>query len=309
MRLLRTVALLLTLVLLAACSSADSGDDGRWAGTDSGGAEGGPQADYDAAAEEAGDSAADGESGPREVITTGSLTLVVADAGTAVGQIVTLVEESGGRIDERSEYTGEDEHDTTAWLTVRLPAEELSATITRLEELGEAREINLSSDDVTLRGRDLDARIAALETSTERLISLMAEADTSEALIAAENALSQRQAELESLRSERAYLSDQVAMSTMHITLTSERVVQLEAGGFVGGLQNGWNALVTFASGLLVALGTLLPWLALVGVPLAAVIVLLRRRRRPRGPGPGRGQDPTPGPSHPTAPGPEANPA
>src|SRR5699024_10432345 len=125
---------------------------------------------------------------------------------------------------------------TRAWLTVRIPADELSQSITRIEELGEATEISLSSDDVTLRGRDLDARISALEASTERLIGLMAEAETSEALIAAEDALSERQAELEALRSERSYLSDQVAMSTLSISVSTERVVELEADGFVGGL-------------------------------------------------------------------------
>src|SRR5690625_4698355 len=48
-------------------------------------------------------------------------------------------------------------------------------------------------------------------------------------------------------------------MSTLHINLHTRHVAELEAGGFLGGLQNGWNALVTFASGLLVALGTVLP--------------------------------------------------
>ncbi|HLS73957.1 MAG TPA: DUF4349 domain-containing protein [Actinomycetaceae bacterium] len=280
MRLLRTVSLLIVLVLLAACSSGSSGSDAGWSGADSAGAEHGPEIDQaaDGAAEDADESAA----GPREVITTGSLTLVVADTGAAVTQIVALVESDGGRVEGRSEYTTEDERDASAWLTVRVPADDLSATIDRLEELGQATEIDLSSDDVTLRGRDLDARITALETSTERLISLMAEADTSEALIDAEEALSRRQAELESLRSERAYLSDQVAMSTLHINLHTRHVAELEAGGFLGGLENGWNALVTFASGLLVALGTVLPWLAVIGVPAAIVLLLVRRRRRTR---------------------------
>ena len=280
MRLLRTVSLLIVLVLLAACSSGSSGSDAGWSGADSAGAEHGPEIDQaaDGAAEDADENAA----GPREVITTGSLTLVVADTGAAVTQIVALVESDGGRVEGRSEYTTEDERDASAWLTVRVPADDLSATIDRLQDLGEAREIDLSSDDVTLRGRDLDARITALETSTERLISLMAEADTSEALIDAEEALSRRQAELESLRSERAYLSDQGAMSTLHINLHTRHVAELEAGGFLGGLENGWNALVTFASGLLVALGTVLPWLAVIGVPAAIVLLLVRRRRRTR---------------------------
>src|SRR5690625_4581153 len=118
MRLLRTVSLLIVLVLLAACSSGSSGSDAGWSGADSAGAEHGPEIDQaaDGAAEDADESAA----GPREVITTGSLTLVVADSGAAVTQIVALVESDGGRVEGRSEYTTTDERDASAWLTVRV---------------------------------------------------------------------------------------------------------------------------------------------------------------------------------------------
>lgn len=289
MRHFRTLALVLVLLGLVGCSSG---------GSDHSGADGGSVADAGGSAPERADAAAaDADvSGPREVVTTGSLSLVVTDAAAAVDEIVTIVESHGGRVDERSETTGSERNGTRAWLTVRIPADELSQSITRIEELGEATEISLSSDDVTLRGRDLDARISALEASTERLIGLMAEAETSEALIAAEDALSERQAELEALRSERSYLSDQVAMSTLSISVSTERVVELEADGFVGGLKNGWNALVSFASGLLVALGTLLPWLVLVGVPLAVAVAVVRRRRRRRTPPPATSPATTPSP-------------
>lgn len=51
-------------------------------------------------------------------------------------------------------------------------------------------------------------------------------------------------------------------------------------GGFVGGLESGWNALVGFVGGLLVALGALLPWAVALGVPALLVVWLLRRRGR-----------------------------
>lgn len=271
MRRLRAVALVLVLLGLVGCSAG---------GADQSTVDSGSSADGGGAASEEGHQADADASGPREVITTGSLSLVVTDAAAAVDEIVTIIEGHGGRVDERSETTGPQSSDTRAWLTVRVPADQLTPSISLIEELGEATEVSLTSDDVTLRGRDLDARISALEASTERLTGLMAEADTSEALIAAEDALNERQAELESLRAERSYLSDQVAMSTLHVSVSTERVAELEADGFVGGLKNGWNALVDFASGLLVALGTLLPWLVLVGAPVGVVVRLLLRRRR-----------------------------
>lgn len=271
----RLLAALLTLLLLAGCAGSGAGDDAGGTEMARSGADGDGAVEQ-AAAEEAGDADS------REVITTGSLTLVASQIGEAVDELVAIVERAGGRIDERSEYTDHEGRDSGAWLTVRVPAAELTATISRIEELGEVPEVSVSSDDVTLRARDLDARITALQTSSDRLIELMATAETSEALIDAEDALSRRQEELESLRTERAYLSDQVAMSTLHISVSTETTVELEAGGFLGGLENGWNALIGFASGLLVVLGTVLPWLAAVGLPLAVAAVLVRRRRRDR---------------------------
>lgn len=273
MRLVRTLVLLLALLLgLGACSGEGADDAG-------GGEAEIAQADM-AASED--DAAAEG---PREVVVTGSLTLVADDARWAMDEVVRLVGEVGGRVEERTEHgTGAE---VSGWLTVRVPAAELTATLEGVKQLGETTDVSISSEDVTRKGRDLDARIAALRTSTDRLLGLMAEAGSSEQLLAAEDALSERQAELEALQAERAYLSEQVAMSALHISVAQERTVQLEAGGFAGGLKSGWDTLVTFAGGLLVVLGAVLPWLLVVGVPVAVVVVLVRRRRRRATPPPG----------------------
>ncbi|PYF99538.1 protein of unknown function [Georgenia satyanarayanai] len=270
MRLLRTAVFGLVVLLgLVACSGGGSDS------SDGGGAQSGADTADMAVAE-----VADAATGPREVVTTGSLSLVAADPLTAMDDVVGLVEAVGGYVEERAENAATDEAEASGWLTVRVPAAELTAVLDGLEAVGETRDVSISSEDVTRRGRDLDARIAALQTSTERLLGLMAEADSSEALLAAEDALSERQAELESLQAERAHLSEQVAMASLHVTIDADGPVQLATGGFVGGVQDGWGALVGLAGGLLVVLGALLPWILVLGVPLALVGVLLRRRRR-----------------------------
>ncbi|MFD1506427.1 DUF4349 domain-containing protein [Georgenia yuyongxinii] len=285
MRPMRWVAVLV-LVLLALGGCTGNGADQQSAGS---AAEPAPAGGFDAAEDggeaardQSGSDAAADSDADRDVITTGSMLLVVDDARAAVDDVVRLVEGSGGRVDERSEQAGTDDVEPSASLVVRIPAAELTATIEDLEALGESRDLQIASQDVTRTTRDLDARITALEASTERLIGIMGQAETSEALVAAESALSQRQADLESLKSERAQLADQVAMSTLRINLVTESSPTLAPGGFVGGLTTGWEALVSFASAALVVLGTLLPWLAVLAV-LAAVAVPLWRRRRGAG--------------------------
>ena len=258
------IALLLAVLVLAACTQQSGSDDG--------GAESGPVAVREDAR------AVDADQAGRDVITTGSMTIVVDDARAAADQVTRIVEGDGGRVDARSEQAGGDGTEPGAWLTVRIPSAGLTATLERLEALGETRDLTISAQDVTRETRDLDARITALQTSVDRLLALMAGATTSADLLAAEEALSERQADLEALKAERAGLADQVDLATLQVQLVTASSPSLEPGGFLGGLATGWDALVSFASALLVALGVALPWLLLLAV-LGALFLAVRRRR------------------------------
>ena len=110
-------------------------------------------------------------------------------------------------------------------------------------------------------------------------LTLRVPADHLSSLLQVETTLSERQADLEALQVRRNDLSDQVAMSTLELQLSTEPITEVQADGFLGGLQSGWNVLVSAANALLVAAGAMLPWLVVLAVPGAVVILLLRRRR------------------------------
>lgn len=277
-------ALLATLLLVAGCSSASDSSGGAAVRQDTAAEPEMATAEGVDAGTDAAGTAVDVEA-DREVITTARATIVVADPGQSVTEVAEVAENAGGRVDERSVSTPDEQSSNShasARMTVRVPAEELDALLVSLEDLGEVRELSQQAEDVTQAAQDLDARIEALETSTERLNQIMADADDSADLIAAESALSERQAQLESLQAQRTHLSDQVAMSTLHLELRAEAEPTIEAGGFLGGLQSGWHALVSFTSGLLVAAGAALPWLVVLAIPGTALVLALRRRRRRR---------------------------
>lgn len=87
-------------------------------------------------------------------------------------------------------------------------------------DLGEVLSLNVVAEDVTAQGADLDARIGALEVSITRLRQLLATAETTKDLIDIEAELTARQAELDSLVAQRAALSDQVAQSTLVVSVS-----------------------------------------------------------------------------------------
>ncbi|MDL9980031.1 DUF4349 domain-containing protein [Microbacterium candidum] len=172
-----------------------------------------------------------------------------------------------------------------AWITVRVPADKLDDLVTSLAGLGQVEASTIDRQDVTDQTIDLQARVAASEASVARLTELMGKAGSVADLLAAESALADRQATLESEQQQLKALDDQVAMSTLTVTLLPQAAATpANAAGFGSGLVAGWNALVASLNGVVVVIGFLLPWLAVAAVIALIVwgIVVLRRRRRAR---------------------------
>lgn len=271
------LALLLPAVLaLAACGgpafdseSADGGASAPAAGfeeaQDSAGA-GAPRREQPAPAPDT----------KREVVTTAWIRLEVEDPRVRAAEVVAIVGAAGGRVDQRSEQPGTGDTDSAAQLTVRVPADALQGVLDKIEGLGTVEDLTMDATDVTTQAIDLDARIRSLQTSVERLLEIIAQTQNAEDLINAENALAQRQADLESYTSQRASLTEQVALSTVTVYLSQAPQGQTPASGFVGGLQRGWESLLAALQAGVVALGVTLPWLAFLALLALAVVLLVR---------------------------------
>ena len=182
----------------------------------------------------------------RQVVTTGSVVLVVGDPAAAATRAGEIVELAGGRVDERTELAASDEREASARLVLRIPAGALTAALAELKALGEVDQVQLTSTDVTDAAQDLDARISALEVSVGRLETLMASSTTSADLIDLESALSSRQGDLESKRAERSSLAGQVALATVTLDLVPEATIAAGGpSGFWSAIGTGWTSLHT----------------------------------------------------------------
>ena len=273
------VAVVVSAVLLfAGCTSSNgSSDSSSSVGQVSRGAEI-PQQDLGTTEFGAVDGASStAVSADRAVVTTGSVSVTVADPIAATQSAVTITEQAGGRIDSRTENPKTDTQPASATLVLRIPADGFDRTLADIKHLGTVNYVSLNATDVTGQSTDLDARITALTTSVDRLLALMTTATSTADLITIESALSDRQAQLESLQAQRSALDDQIDYSTVSLELYSEGVVA--AGGpdtFWSGFVAGWNALVATLSGAVVVVGVLLPWLAVIAV-LGGIALLIRR--------------------------------
>ena len=283
-RLRGTAVVALVLVgLLAGCSADRSGSSTSQADSSSG--KGGSALSGAAPQADSGTGQVAADAAGRQVVTTGTAQLTVDDPRKAAGAVVALVEGLGGRVDARKEQTAAEGRDAFAQLTVRIPSDDLTSALAKLEDIGRVDQVDLSAQDVTGTAEDLDARIRALKLSVARMEDLLSRATTNADLIAAENALTERQANLESLQSQRARLAEQVALSTLDITLsTPGNAPEPATHGFLGGLAAGWDALVAMLGTLVLVVGLLLPWLLFAGVVTLAVVASVRWVRRRRAP-------------------------
>ncbi|MGN6502891.1 MAG: DUF4349 domain-containing protein [Pseudolysinimonas sp.] len=270
-----TVLLVAALALAGCAASSGAGDAGAPAPVE------GAQAPGVVGDEAGGGSTGDGStSSDRQVVISGDVTITAEDPLAASKQAVRIVESAGGRVDDRTEYAAGENDNGSAQLTLRIPADSLTAVLDKLEKLGTTEQVSLSTSDVTVETQDLDARIDALRASIGRLNTLIAKAKNISDLIALESEISSRQGELESLEAQQRYLADQVAMSSITLYLQSKAQAPVsQPDTFWDGLSAGWGAFVAFWAGLLVVLGVLLPWIVTLGV-IALIIVLLVRRRQ-----------------------------
>jgi hypothetical protein len=292
-------ALLLTALLgLAACSSGggDDSDSGSSSGSDSGVAADAPAAErqlasengltdgvaYDAAKQQpAGEVEVD-----RAVIRKGDVALRATDVGKAQFEVQQVADRLSGQVTEEKTTTDDDGKPAYTRMVLRIPTESFDEAMTSLKEAAELESASSGENDVTAKVIDTRTRLAAQRRSIARITVLFDRAESIGDIMRIESELSRRQAELESLERQAAYLHSQTSMSTITVSIDQipdaapPKKQDTDDAGFVAGLSAGWGALTTFAVTLATAFGALLPWLVVLGIVGIPAYLVWRSRRR-----------------------------
>lgn len=235
----------------------------------------------------------------RDIVASASANLTVDDVGEAADEVVGVAQQYAGYVENLSVGTDGGvmplTRDTSAiypeqpragngWVSVRVPADQLQAAIDDLDAVGDVSSVSITRSDVTDQAIDLRARVAATSASVGRLTELMTQSGSVADLIAAEVALSDRQALLEGYEQQLAQLDSQVALSSLNVQLSvHSETVSADPAGFGDGLIAGWNALVASLNGVVIAIGFLLPWIIVVGLAALLVRLIVRAVRRRSG--------------------------
>jgi hypothetical protein len=284
------------LLFLTGCSSSGSDDGGSPTATADmagGGGEALPEAAgaaRDAAEEPAAPAGDGGAKNAAQLLTqqalikTGAVALRCDDVGKTRYDVQVLVDEHNGQVADDQTETDKTGEPLRARMVLRVPVDEFDEVMGKLARLATLASTTTTSEDVTTQLIDVEARIKVQQASVERVRQLLARAQTIRDIMAIESEVSRRQADLDSLTQQQAYLKDQTSMSTIKVNLERKPDAippekKDDDSGFLAGLAAGWSGLKTTVVAVATVVGAVLPF-AVVALVLGLPVWLLVRRLR-----------------------------
>lgn len=225
----------------------------------------------------------------RKLIRTISMDAETEDLATLLEGLTARITQLGGYVEAKnirngSNYGGYIRRSLT--MTVRIPAERADEFVSQVSENANVVSSTETVDDVTLQYVDTESQVKALETEQERLMELLAQAETLEDILKIEERLTDVRYELERYASYLRTLENQVSYATVNLTITEVKeytpVIEEEptaweriATGFTRSIKNIGEDLKEFFIWVVVNSPYLLIW----GIVIAAAVMILRKRK------------------------------
>ena len=219
----------------------------------------------------------------RKLVRTGSMDIEVESVESALSEITAIAENRSGIVaGSRISRNGEGRLQGT--LSVRVPTEEFDRVIAELKVIGEVERLSVETEDITKAYYDLETRLDAKKRTEKRLRDIL-ENRTGKLsdVLAVERELDRVVMQIEQMKGEKRYYDQQVAVSTITISLREAR--KLVRPGFFGRIRDAFRdslSVLSASLSMLVYLAAfLIPWLIIAAV-VWFIVKAIRGRRRER---------------------------
>ena len=224
----------------------------------------------------------------RKIVRNGSLDLLVNDVGQSIDKIGSIVKGVGGFVEKSTQMNG---GAGSATITVRVPAARLDPVIARVKALAtNVDREKVEARDVTREYIDLDARLRNAQAEEAQYLQILKRATTIKDTLDVTEKLSDVRGQIEQMQGEMKFLTSQIDMSTLEISLRAEadesiagihwrplRQARVAVNDMVSGLADWVDSVVAFFINLPLIAAWLLSILALVVVAIRIVRYFWRR--------------------------------
>ncbi len=224
---------------------------------------------------------------PRKVIYNATIDLIAEDLGATEQEVRQLVKRVKGYI-AQSELQGTAGTRRSGTWTIRVPVSQFDDFREGLLKLGEVQRDSLDSQDVTDQFYDLEARIRTNQAEEESLRKLLEQARGQQEFYQLRQELSRIRGDLEVQQGQLQRLDKLSALATYHLTIQERRgYVPPETPSFDRRLARTWgesiDTLRTFGPAVVLVAVALAPWLPVIALIAAPVVLVARRRPRSSG--------------------------
>ncbi len=164
----------------------------------------------------------EGQLTQRKIIRNGALSLLVKKTEEAVRSIQVLANNLGGFINESRVYetSGGSKSGT---ITIRIPADRFDEATTEIKKLAiKVESETTSAQDVTEKFVDLEAQLKSAQAQEAQYLEILKRAVTVEEVLKVQQKLGETRSTIEKIQGQIQFLSRQVEMSTISVSLTSE---------------------------------------------------------------------------------------
>jgi hypothetical protein len=237
----------------------------------------------------------------QSIVYTASITIRAKNVTTAAARATSIVTAEGGYVSsEQASVNPRHPARSTVSLQLKVPVPVYAGTLSTLSTvLGTQTSLSQHAQDVTEEVADVSSLVTSAQAAITQLQALLQRAGSISQLLTVQQQISTQESSLEALQAQQRALSRETSYATVSVTLLGppQRAVKKKTRtrrhqhGFVAGFTAGWHGLRTVVSGLLTALGAVLPFAVVIAVIAAAgyagrrrlmrLLRLLRRRSRP----------------------------
>ena len=217
-----------------------------------------------------------------KIVRDGRIGIVVADGrfGDAVGELTFIAEQHGGFV-----LSSSTTNERSGTFVLRIPEQRFDRARAAIRGLAtRVRFEEVRGDDVTAEFIDFRARLRILLTRKTLLSNLLLDADTTEEILRLSTQVEDVQLRIEQIQGRLRFLNDQVAESTLRVTIQERSApavvnrTNVDNPDLGSSFDLGVQGFLRIVGAVIIGLGYLIPITAIVAIVWMAVWFGRRRR-------------------------------